>query len=90
MARVLDEGPIAAQMGNWPAPFGITLVADILSAAMVLITGIIAVACAVYGLADVTRNEERHGHHALTMRCSPASAGPSSPATSSTSTSGSR
>ncbi|CAN5733673.1 Na+/H+ antiporter subunit D [soil metagenome] len=66
IGRVLAEGPIAAQMGAWPAPFGITLVADILSAAMVLITGIIALAVAVYGLADVTAAEERSGHHALT------------------------
>jgi multicomponent Na+:H+ antiporter subunit D len=67
IARVLEEGPIAAQMGSWPAPFGITLVADILSAAMVLITGIIAVAVAIYGFADVTETEERSGHHALTQ-----------------------
>jgi len=28
MAEVLDAGVIAWQMGGWPAPFGITLVAD--------------------------------------------------------------
>ena len=28
MAVVLDAGVVAVQMGNWPAPFGITLVAD--------------------------------------------------------------
>jgi multicomponent Na+:H+ antiporter subunit D len=65
--RVVSEGPVAAQMGSWPAPFGITLVADILSAAMVLITGIIAVAVAIYGLGDVSRSQERSGHHALTQ-----------------------
>jgi len=67
ITRVLDEGPVAAQMGSWPAPFGITLVADILSAAMVLITGIIAVACAVYGWSEVGAGDERNGHHALTQ-----------------------
>ncbi|MBB4285089.1 Na+/H+ antiporter subunit D [Roseospira goensis] len=67
LVTVLQGGPVAAQMGGWPAPFGITLVADLLSAAMVLITGIVAVAVAVYGLADVTRNEERRGHHTLTQ-----------------------
>jgi multicomponent Na+:H+ antiporter subunit D len=41
MATVLREGVIAGQMGGWPAPFGITLVADLLSAAMVLITAIV-------------------------------------------------
>jgi multicomponent Na+:H+ antiporter subunit D len=30
MAEVLREGVVAAQMGQWAAPFGITLVADLL------------------------------------------------------------
>ncbi|MGB0497112.1 MAG: Na+/H+ antiporter subunit D [Rubricella sp.] len=66
LARVLEHGPVAAQMGNWPAPFGITLVADILSAAMVVITGIIAVAVALYAYGEVEDCDERNGHHALT------------------------
>ena len=32
---------LAAQMGEWPAPFGITLVADLLSAVMVVLAGIV-------------------------------------------------
>ena len=64
--EVIDQGPIAAQMGGWQAPFGISLVADLLGAAMVVITGIVAVAVAVYGLADVTSRAETLGHHALT------------------------
>ena len=66
MAAVAENGPVAAQAGGWPAPFGITMVADWLSAVMVLITGIMAVATLVYGLADVTAAEERQGHHPLT------------------------
>ncbi|MEQ8968381.1 MAG: Na+/H+ antiporter subunit D [Azospirillaceae bacterium] len=64
-ARVWRDGPIAAQMGGWPAPFGITLVADLFSAAMVVITGIIALAVTVYALGDVSPDEERRGHHPL-------------------------
>ncbi len=64
--EVARHGPFAAQAGGWPAPFGITMVADWLAAAMVLITGIIAVATLVYGLSDVTGDEEHHGHHPLT------------------------
>ncbi|MFA7433662.1 MAG: Na+/H+ antiporter subunit D [Gemmobacter sp.] len=63
---VLRDGPQAAQMGGWPAPFGITMVADILSAAMVLITGIITVAVVVYGFHDITETAARNGQHALT------------------------
>ncbi|PRY93112.1 multisubunit sodium/proton antiporter MrpD subunit [Hasllibacter halocynthiae] len=65
MAVVLDQGVVAAQMGGWPAPFGITLVADRLSAVMVVITAITGLAVAVYALGDVTRRMEELGYHAL-------------------------
>ena len=39
LAEVWLYGPIAGDMGGWPAPFGITLVADLMSALMVLTTG---------------------------------------------------
>jgi len=64
-AEVAAGGPLAATMGGWPAPFGITLVADLLSAAMVVITGLIGLAVAVYGLGDVEPTAERLGHHTL-------------------------
>ncbi|WP_212523833.1 Na+/H+ antiporter subunit D [Actibacterium sp. MT2.3-13A] len=65
MARAMRHGVIAAQMGGWPAPFGITLVADLLSAAMVGITAIIALAVSIYALADIGGRLERLGYHAL-------------------------
>ncbi|WP_281824294.1 Na+/H+ antiporter subunit D [Jannaschia rubra] len=65
LVRVLAEGPQAAQMGNWPAPFGITLVADTLSAVMVVITGITALAVSVYALSDITAEMEDLGYHTL-------------------------
>ena len=63
--EVLAHDIIAAQMGNWPAPFGITLVADPLSAVMVLITAIIGVAVGVYAVAEADRLTEMHGFHTL-------------------------
>ncbi|MBY5935583.1 Na+/H+ antiporter subunit D [Tateyamaria omphalii] len=65
MVRVLDQGVIAAQMGGWSAPFGITLVADYLSAVMVVITAITALAVSVYALTDIDARKERLGYHAL-------------------------
>ena len=65
MVAVLDEGVVAAQMGTWPAPFGITLVADLLSAVMVVITAITGLAVAVYALADIDARREALGYHAL-------------------------
>ena len=65
MAAVFDAGILAGQMGGWAAPFGITLVADYLSAVMVVITAIIALAAAIYALADITAEKEALGYHAL-------------------------
>ncbi len=62
---VWRDGVIAAQMGGWPAPFGITLVADLLSAVMVVITAITGLAVAVYALADIDERLESLGYHAL-------------------------
>lgn len=55
------EGPIAANMGSWPAPFGITLVADLFSAVMVLATGLVGLAVAVYALADIDHERAAGG-----------------------------
>jgi len=65
MAEVLRHGVVAAQMGNWPAPFGITLVADLLAAVMVLITAITGLAVAMYAMADIDPDRESLGYHAL-------------------------
>jgi multicomponent Na+:H+ antiporter subunit D len=52
LAEVLAQGVIASQMGDWRAPFGITLVADRLSAAMVAITALMYAATALYAAGD--------------------------------------
>ena len=53
LAVVWRNGPVAVQAGGWPAPFGITLVADHLSAALVTITAVIGLAAIVYSFEDV-------------------------------------
>ena len=65
MRAVLAEGVVAGQMGDWPAPFGITLAADYLSAVMVVITAITALAVSVYAMADVEARIAGLGYHAL-------------------------
>ena len=42
---------IVYRLGNWPAPFGIVLVLDRLSALMLLLTNVLALASAVFSLA---------------------------------------
>ncbi len=56
---------VSFQAGGWVAPFGITLIADLLSASMVLITGIIALSVAVYSLKDIEVGLIRSQYFAL-------------------------
>ncbi|WP_447553487.1 Na+/H+ antiporter subunit D [Vreelandella sp. EE22] len=62
---VLGDGYITMQMGSWPAPFGITLIADMLSAVMILLTGIIGLAMGIYSLASTGRGHEKFGYYPL-------------------------
>lgn len=63
--QVHTYGIQAAQMGDWPAPFGITLVADHLSAGLVAATGFVALTVAVYALAGLDEAREQFGFHVL-------------------------
>jgi multicomponent Na+:H+ antiporter subunit D len=65
-AEVSENGPVAVQAGGWAAPYGITFVADLLSAGMVLLTGIVAAAAVIFSTTDVSPEEEHFGFHALT------------------------
>ncbi|MBK8907523.1 MAG: Na+/H+ antiporter subunit D [Rhodospirillales bacterium] len=65
LVAVWNGGPLAGQMGSWPAPYGITLVADLFSAVMVAIAGLTGFAVAVYGVADIDRERQRFGFHTL-------------------------
>jgi multicomponent Na+:H+ antiporter subunit D len=66
VAEVLRRGVIASQMGDWPAPFGITLVVDLFSAAMVAITALMYAAIAAYAPSDAgVRREEALWHPLL-------------------------
>jgi multicomponent Na+:H+ antiporter subunit D len=50
----LINPPLALTMGSWPPPFGITFVLDILSAAMIFITALIAWCAGLFCLKDLT------------------------------------
>jgi multicomponent Na+:H+ antiporter subunit D len=65
LASVAGDGIQAGQVGNWPAPFGITLVADLLSAIMVVLTGLVGLAVAIYSLASMDPQREAFGYYPL-------------------------
>jgi len=65
LKETLASGYIVMQAGQWAAPFGITLIADVFSASMVCITGVVALACAVYSLREVPETLVRKHYFAL-------------------------
>jgi multicomponent Na+:H+ antiporter subunit D len=62
---VWRDGIAVTQAGAWPAPFGITLVADVFSAMMVVLTGLIGLAVALYSLANMDAPREAYGYYPL-------------------------
>ena len=50
LTRVESRGPVAAQLGGWPAPIGITLVADLFSAIMLVVSAVMVLAVLFYAI----------------------------------------
>ena len=65
LLSVLQNGIHAAQMGNWKAPFGITLVADLLSAIMVVLAALMGLAITIYSLVTIDGQRESFGYYPL-------------------------
>jgi multicomponent Na+:H+ antiporter subunit D len=67
LRTVLGGEAVAVQIGSWPAPFGITLVADVLGAVMVLVAAVTGFAVAIYALGDVDEARRRAGFTPLLL-----------------------
>jgi multicomponent Na+:H+ antiporter subunit D len=63
--RVQQAGIQVLQVGSWPAPFGITLVADEFSTVMVVMVGVIGLAVTGSSFAGVDPRREALGYHPL-------------------------
>ncbi|MCS6926830.1 MAG: Na+/H+ antiporter subunit D [Candidatus Binatia bacterium] len=64
-AVVWRDGVQVTQLGNWPAPFGITFVADLFSAIMLLLAGLMGVVVVLYSLASISPAHEAFGYYPL-------------------------
>jgi len=62
---VARHGIQVVHVGGWPAPFGITLVADLFSAIMVVLAGLMAAVVMIYSLAGIDAPRESFGYHPL-------------------------
>ncbi len=57
-----EAGPTPYHLGNWPAPFGILLVLDRLSALMLMLTAIVSLAVFLHVIATDQDKKGRHFH----------------------------
>ena len=65
LAFAQRQGIQSVQIGDWPAPFGITLVVDLFSAILLAVTGLIGLAVAVYSLGNIDSRRESFGYYPL-------------------------
>ena len=63
--HVRTEGILVSMMGNWPPPFGIALVADLLSAIMVVLSATMGLTVLLYSFGDIDRRREQGGYYPL-------------------------
>ena len=59
---VKARGIQLTQVGDWSAPFGITLVADSLSATLVLASAVLGLLVLIYSFANIDTLRQRHGY----------------------------
>ncbi len=63
--EIYTGGIHAVTIGSWPAPFGITIVVDMLSAIMVLVAAIIGFTTSIFALGTIDRYREQYYFYPL-------------------------
>lgn len=66
LLRVLEIGPVSMTMGKWLPPFGISLAADLFSAAFALAAAVVTLVVLIYAEGESGR-DERDGFHAMVL-----------------------
>lgn len=67
LEQIREEGVQVLQIGDWPAPFGISLVADSFSSLLVLTTSIVSLAVLLYSFHSIGEGREKHYFYPLFM-----------------------
>jgi len=65
MDKIKNEGIQTVNLSNWDAPFGITIVSDMVSALLVLTTNIIAFCCILYSFKGIDRERENYFYYSM-------------------------
>ena len=64
-ARVADGGILTYQVSGWPAPFGISMVADALAVVLLGLTAVVSLVAVAYSLAYLRAEDQRLAYHPL-------------------------
>lgn len=67
LARVAAHGPVTMMMGRWLPPFGIAFTVDLAGALFALTAALVALAGAVYAMADIGGQGRRYGFYPFLM-----------------------
>jgi multicomponent Na+:H+ antiporter subunit D len=65
LLTVAQSNILVLHLGDWPAPYGITLVADIFSTIMLTISGLMGLVVVIYSLAVTDSRRESFGYYPL-------------------------
>lgn len=65
LVDVQENGILVMQTGSWPAPYGITLVADLFSAIMMLTTSFVSVVIMIYSPGFIDKERQTAGYFPL-------------------------
>ena len=63
--EVYANGPQVVQIGSWAAPFGITLYADLFSAIMLILAGLLGFTVGIYSLENIGLERQKLGFYPL-------------------------
>ncbi|OCP07101.1 MULTISPECIES: Na+/H+ antiporter subunit D [unclassified Ensifer] len=67
LRHVLASGPVTMVMGRWLPPFGIAFTVDLTGALFALTASVVALAGAIYSLADINDSGRRYGFYPFLM-----------------------
>lgn len=63
--KIKNEGIQTVNLSNWDAPFGITIVSDMVSTLLVLTTNIIVLCCILYSFKGIDRERENYFYYVM-------------------------
>jgi multicomponent Na+:H+ antiporter subunit D len=63
LLTVQQEGIQVTRIGNWPAPFGIVIVADLFSAIMVCMAALMGLSVVIFSMGSIDAERERFGYY---------------------------